>query len=253
MRAVVHGVRTAAAAGCRTIVLTNGCGGLNPAWAPGTPVLIRDHINLTAHSPHRGRELRRPHRPLLAAAARPRPRGRPRPRRGRLRAVPRAALRDAGRGADGQGHRRRPRRHVDDARGDRRPPGRPGGARHLAGDQPRRRHQRPAASATPRCSRPGQAAAERCGRLLADVVVGTSADRPLVEHHRRRCHGRARQRLARRRPGPDDPRRARRRPRPRPRRATRPPSADLADRVRRACSSSAPPGCAAPSAPARTG
>ncbi len=54
VRAVVHGVRTAAAAGCRTIVLTNGCGGLNPAWGPGTPVLIRDHINLTAHSPIEG-------------------------------------------------------------------------------------------------------------------------------------------------------------------------------------------------------
>ena len=35
VRAVVHGVRTAAAAGCKTLVLTNGCGGLNPAWAPG--------------------------------------------------------------------------------------------------------------------------------------------------------------------------------------------------------------------------
>lgn len=54
VRAVVHGVRTAAAAGCTTIVLTNGCGGLNPAWGPGTPVLIRDHINLTAHSPIEG-------------------------------------------------------------------------------------------------------------------------------------------------------------------------------------------------------
>ena len=50
VRAVVHAVRTAAAAGCRTVVLTNGCGGINPAWAPGTPVLIRDHINLTAAS-----------------------------------------------------------------------------------------------------------------------------------------------------------------------------------------------------------
>ncbi|GAA2742926.1 purine-nucleoside phosphorylase [Terrabacter aerolatus] len=54
VRSVVHGVRTAKAAGCSTIVLTNGCGGLNPAWAPGTPVLIRDHINLTAHSPIEG-------------------------------------------------------------------------------------------------------------------------------------------------------------------------------------------------------
>ena len=54
IRPVVHAVRTAAATGCRTIVLTNGCGGLNPAWTPGTPVLIRDHINLTAASPIEG-------------------------------------------------------------------------------------------------------------------------------------------------------------------------------------------------------
>ncbi len=51
---VVHGVRTAAAAGCRVVVLTNGCGGLDPAWSPGTPVLISDHINLTGMTPLRG-------------------------------------------------------------------------------------------------------------------------------------------------------------------------------------------------------
>lgn len=49
--AVVHGVRTAAAAGCTVLVLTNGCGGLNPDWAPGTPVIISDHLNLTATTP----------------------------------------------------------------------------------------------------------------------------------------------------------------------------------------------------------
>jgi purine-nucleoside phosphorylase len=54
VRAVVHGVRTAAAAGCRAIVLTNGCGGLKEHWTPGTPVLISDHINLTATSPLEG-------------------------------------------------------------------------------------------------------------------------------------------------------------------------------------------------------
>jgi purine-nucleoside phosphorylase len=54
VRSVVHAVRTAAAAGCRTVVLTNGCGGLNPTWSPGTPVLIRDHLNLTAASPVEG-------------------------------------------------------------------------------------------------------------------------------------------------------------------------------------------------------
>ena len=54
VRAVVHAVRTAAAAGCRAIVLTNGCGGLRPEWAPGTAVLISDHLNLTAASPLEG-------------------------------------------------------------------------------------------------------------------------------------------------------------------------------------------------------
>ncbi|MGC3994154.1 MAG: purine-nucleoside phosphorylase [Propionicimonas sp.] len=52
--AVVHGVRTAAAAGAKQIVLTNGCGGLHVEWAPGTPVLIRDHINLTGATPLEG-------------------------------------------------------------------------------------------------------------------------------------------------------------------------------------------------------
>jgi purine-nucleoside phosphorylase len=46
---VVHGVRTAVAAGTSVVVLTNGCGGLT--YSPGQPVLISDHINLTATSP----------------------------------------------------------------------------------------------------------------------------------------------------------------------------------------------------------
>jgi purine-nucleoside phosphorylase len=54
VRAVVHHIRTAAAAGCRVLVLTNGCGGLKPEWTPGTPVLISDHINLTGASPLEG-------------------------------------------------------------------------------------------------------------------------------------------------------------------------------------------------------
>lgn len=52
--AVVHGVRTAAAAGVKTMILTNGCGGLNPDFEPGMPVLISDHINATAASPLAG-------------------------------------------------------------------------------------------------------------------------------------------------------------------------------------------------------
>ena len=48
---VVHGVRTAVAAGAKVVVLTNGCGGLRHDYSPGQPVLISDHINLTATSP----------------------------------------------------------------------------------------------------------------------------------------------------------------------------------------------------------
>jgi purine-nucleoside phosphorylase len=48
---VAHGVRTAVAAGCKTVVLTNGCGGLRDGMRPGQPVLISDHINMTAASP----------------------------------------------------------------------------------------------------------------------------------------------------------------------------------------------------------
>jgi len=48
---VVHGVRSAVAAGCKTVVLTNGCGGLRPGFRPGQPVLISDHVNMTAVSP----------------------------------------------------------------------------------------------------------------------------------------------------------------------------------------------------------
>lgn len=54
VEAVVHGVRTAAALGATIVVLTNGCGGLDPDRAPGTPVLISDHLNLTGQSPLRG-------------------------------------------------------------------------------------------------------------------------------------------------------------------------------------------------------
>ena len=51
---VVHGVRTAAAAGCRTAVLTNANGSLRPDWDVGQVVLVRDHLNLTGASPLTG-------------------------------------------------------------------------------------------------------------------------------------------------------------------------------------------------------
>lgn len=54
VRPVAHGIRTAAAAGCKVAVLTNGCGGLHTSWRPGQVVLIKDIINLTAASPLEG-------------------------------------------------------------------------------------------------------------------------------------------------------------------------------------------------------
>lgn len=48
---VVHGVRTAAALGAETLILTNAAGGINPNWWPGTTVLISDHINATGTTP----------------------------------------------------------------------------------------------------------------------------------------------------------------------------------------------------------
>jgi purine-nucleoside phosphorylase len=49
--AVVHGVRTAVAAGCSAIVLTNAAGGVDPSLPVGRPVLIADHLNLTGSNP----------------------------------------------------------------------------------------------------------------------------------------------------------------------------------------------------------
>jgi purine-nucleoside phosphorylase len=54
VRRVVHSVRTAAATGATIMILTNGAGGIRETWKPGTPVLISDHINLTADSPLEG-------------------------------------------------------------------------------------------------------------------------------------------------------------------------------------------------------
>ncbi|MFC3451930.1 purine-nucleoside phosphorylase [Amycolatopsis speibonae] len=48
---VVHNVRTAAAAGAKTVLLTNAAGGLREGFRVGQPVLISDHLNLTARSP----------------------------------------------------------------------------------------------------------------------------------------------------------------------------------------------------------
>src|ERR1700749_5106524 len=50
---VVHGVRTAIAAGCQVVLLTNAAGGIG-GYPVGQPVVIRDHLNLTGRSPLAG-------------------------------------------------------------------------------------------------------------------------------------------------------------------------------------------------------
>ena len=124
---VVHGVRTAVAARCRVVALTNAAGGIAPGYPVGQPVLIRDHLNLTGRSPLAGRTGRpgvpvpvhRPHRPVLGPAAGAGPGGRSRPGRGGVRAMPGphyetpAEIRMLP-------PRRRPGRHVHRAGNDRR-------------------------------------------------------------------------------------------------------------------------------------
>ncbi len=53
---VVHPVRTACAAGAKTLILTNAAGGIRAGLRVGEPVLISDHLNLTARSPLAGAE-----------------------------------------------------------------------------------------------------------------------------------------------------------------------------------------------------
>jgi purine-nucleoside phosphorylase len=54
LRPVVHGVRTAAAAGCTLALLTNANGALRDDLEIGQPVVVRDHLNLTGTSPIEG-------------------------------------------------------------------------------------------------------------------------------------------------------------------------------------------------------
>lgn len=51
---VAHGVRTAVAAGCRVVMLTNAAGGIRPEYQVGQSVLISDQLNLTGRSPLAG-------------------------------------------------------------------------------------------------------------------------------------------------------------------------------------------------------
>ena len=80
----------------QAVVLTNGAGGIRDRLPAGQPVLITRPHQPDGDLADRRRDLRRPDRPLLPAAARSGPRDRPLARGGRLRPAARTALRDAG-------------------------------------------------------------------------------------------------------------------------------------------------------------
>lgn len=54
LKIVTFPVRTLVALGCRTLIITNAAGGVNPELRPGDLVLLRDHLNLLPESPLRG-------------------------------------------------------------------------------------------------------------------------------------------------------------------------------------------------------
>ena len=51
---VAFPARTLVGLGAKTLIITNAAGGLRHNWAPGTLMLIRDHINLMGDNPLRG-------------------------------------------------------------------------------------------------------------------------------------------------------------------------------------------------------
>jgi purine-nucleoside phosphorylase len=54
MARVAFPARVLIAAGCRTLLLTNAAGGVDPTLRPGEIVILRDHLNLMTASPLRG-------------------------------------------------------------------------------------------------------------------------------------------------------------------------------------------------------
>lgn len=54
VEAVVHGVRTLASCGVKTVVLTNAAGSLDRSLSTGMVAIITDHINLTGVTPLKG-------------------------------------------------------------------------------------------------------------------------------------------------------------------------------------------------------
>ncbi|MBM4575684.1 hypothetical protein GS415_05460 [Rhodococcus hoagii] len=123
-------------------MLTNAAGGgSREGMSVGQPVLISDHLNLTARSPLVGAQFVNPRRRLQPPVADPRPRDRPDPCRGRVRGTAGPHYETPAEirmlrilGADMVGmstvHETIAARLAR------------GGPRHLPRDQPRRRHHR---------------------------------------------------------------------------------------------------------------
>jgi purine-nucleoside phosphorylase len=54
LKTVTFPIRTLILLGCRTAVITNAAGGINPAFTPGDLVLLADHVSLFPEGPLRG-------------------------------------------------------------------------------------------------------------------------------------------------------------------------------------------------------
>ena len=183
-------------------ILTNAAGGINTGFAQGALMVIDDHINLLGQQSARRAE-RRPLRPalsghdrgLLAAAAR----ASPTRRRARAGVPLQHGVYVAVHGPSYETpaeirafrtHRRRRRRHVHGARGDRRAAHGHGGAGHLVHHQHGGR--RAAAAARPRRGDGDGAAA--CAAQFIALLEGIIEPTLIALGRARRAHARARAR-----------------------------------------------------------